>query len=253
MQLVLVQPRLDRSEGADNAQRLREALTPWVGTLGAEDIVVLPEHYHLGSDRDAYLAEVQGFARWLGAAVVGGSQHQRRAGRLVHAGVAVEASGEVAGWYEKLRPYALERGFVTPGERLGELRLAGRPVLVLLCADFWFSDLVLRAQALPELIVVPALSVSRKPTPDYSRALWRHLSVARAYELGAYVGVSDWAHESSLPVVSASGVAGLADPTREQESQLFQPVRGAAQRYELDFPALERFRGDRRERGFFWR
>jgi hypothetical protein len=98
------------------------------------------------------------------------------------------------------------------------------------------------------------LSVTRKPTPDYSRSLWRHLAVARAYELGCYVGVSDWAHPSQLPALATSGVGGFADPTVVDPDRLWQPLGPHAVRaFALDFDALEAFRDDRRARGFFWK
>src|SRR5207244_1755107 len=82
-----------------------------------------------------------------------------------------------------------ERESVRPGRCIGEFTIAGRRILVLVCADFWFADVILGATALPDLMLVPALSVTRKPTPAYSRALWRHLAVSRAYEYGVYVGL----------------------------------------------------------------
>jgi predicted amidohydrolase len=129
--------------------------------------------------------------------------------------------------------------------------VAGRRLLVLVCADFWFSDVFYRAAALPDLILVPAFSVSRKPTPDYSRALWRHLAVTRAYEFGAYVGISDWMHTNEWP--TASGVSGFADPTVIEPDALFVPTGGEVRAYELDWTALDAFRADRMSRGFFWK
>jgi predicted amidohydrolase len=185
--------------------------------------------------------------------VVGGSQHEERGGELVNTGLAVDASGSVLARYEKIRPYALERGRVAAGTGPGELVIGGHRFLVLICADFWFSDLFTRAEALPDAILVPALSVSRKPTPDYSRAMWRHLAVARAYEFGAFVGVSDWGHPSQLPMLAASGVSGFADPSLVDPQQLFVPLgNDEARAFPLDFAALNAFRDDRKGRGFFW-
>ena len=98
------------------------------------------------------------------------------------------------------------------------------------------------------------LSVTRKPTPDYSRTLWQHLAVARAYEFGCYVGISDWGHPSELPLLFSNGVAGFADPTLIDPSRFFQPVGEAAVRaYPIDLDALDAFRKDRQDRGFFWK
>jgi predicted amidohydrolase len=124
--------------------------------------------------------------------------------------------------------------------------------LILICADFFFSDLIHLVTEPPDVILVAALSVTRKPTPHYARALWRHLAVARAYEFGAYVGISDWAHTAALP--SSAGVSGFADPTASDAGGLFIPTGDAGVAvHSIDRSALEAFRGDRRARGFFWR
>ena len=138
------------------------------------------------------------------------------------------------------------------GHKLGEFCIAGRKVAVLVCADFWFSDLFDRLEQLPDLVLVPALSVTRKSTPDYSRSLWRHLAIARAYEFGVYIGVSDWSAASELGNLRTAGASGLADPTQTNPAEFFTPLDGDLQVFELDFNELERFRQDRRERGFFW-
>lgn len=252
MRVVVVQPSL--AIDAHNGERMRVLLAPERGRLGAGDLVLLPEHWSRDTDGATYQRSVVELARELGCHVVGGSHHELQGDRTVHRGVAVAPDGTVLGRYEKLRPYAYERRLVTPGELLGELEIAGRPMLVLICADFWFSDLVLATRRAPDVILVPALSVSRKPTPDYSRALWRHLAVSRAYELGAWVAISDWAHASQLPALSSSGVAGFADPTSEDAGALFRaaPDVGLLAQ-DIDFDRLEAFRVDRRGRGFFWR
>ena len=108
--------------------------------------------------------------------------------------------------------------------------------------------------ALPDLVLVPALSVTRRPTSAYAQALWWHLSVCRSYEFGAYVGISDWAEGSHLPLGRPAGVAGFADPTVVQPERLFERVGGTGVLVvEPDFERLRRFRKDRIERGFFWR
>ena len=159
--------------------------------------------------------------------------------------------------YEKLRPYADERHWVEPGDVLGEGTIAGLHCLVLVCADFWFSDLFQACKELPSLVLVPALSVSRKPTPGYSRTMWQHLAIARAYEFGCYVGVSDWAVDSRLPRLAPSGVAGFADPTQIDPDKLFIPAPGDGRegllRVPLELERLSAFQADRHARGFFWR
>jgi predicted amidohydrolase len=255
MKLVLVQPRLSYDVPAGNPGLIRRLLEPLAPTLEPDDLVLLPEHYDLRPSRADYEDDVRSLARTLGCHVIGGSHHEQRDSRRVNAGVVSDPSGQILASYEKLRPYAAERTFVEPGTVLGEIKIAGRRLLVLVCADFWFSDLFHRTTELPDVVLVPAHSVTRKPTPEYSRALWRHLAVARAYEFGVYVGVSDWAHTlGPLPVgLPASGVGGFADPTQVDPAALYLPISGAVQTYELDFAALDAFRGDRYGRGFFWR
>ena len=254
MRLVLVQPVLHATTDADNVATIRMLVRGTGAHLAADDIVLLPEHVTPQASADRYEADIAGLARDLGCHVVGGSQHQARTGGSVNVGVVCDATGEIVGRYEKLRPYATERETVRPGSCLGEIVIAGRNVLVLICADFWFADLIHTATRLPDVVLVPALSVTRKTGPEYSRALWRHLAVARAYEYGLYVGISDWAHASVLPRLFASSVGGFADPTTVDPDGLFQPTGDAGVAiHTLDFDRLEAFREDRRQRGFFWK
>jgi len=254
VRVILIQPQLRHTPEADNFAAVRRSLTASRITPQEQDVLLLPERVTLTHRRDEYEGLVRELASELGCTVVGGSHHEQRGGQMVNAGLAVSASGVELGRYEKVRPYANERVSVSEGAAPGQFVVGGRRVLVLICADFWFSDLFERATTLPDLVLVPALSVSRKPTPDYSRSLWRHLAIARAYEFGTYVGISDWGHPSELPMLSTSGVGGLADPTATDPQKLFGPIaETGASAYELDFAALEDFRRDRIDRGFFWK
>jgi predicted amidohydrolase len=253
MRLVLVQPQLGMGPGLENLAKVRHALERSSIRPATEDVLLLPERIHPSHSAEEYRRDVSELAAELGCVVVGGSQHEARGDRVLNVGVAVDARGNVLGSYEKIRPYAVERQHVSPGTGPGELLIHGRRFMVLICADFWFSDLFTRAARLPDVILVPALSVSRKSKPDYSRAMWQHLATARAYEFGAFVGVSDWGFPSDLPMLAASGVAGFADPSRVEPNELFQALGSTeARAFELDFAALEAFRKDRLERGFFW-
>ncbi|MCC6898818.1 MAG: carbon-nitrogen hydrolase family protein [Polyangiaceae bacterium] len=254
MRLVLVQPQLDHSEAADNIATVSNTLAQAGITPHADDVLLLPERVMMTHARATYARAIADLARSLGCTVVGGSHHEARGDQLVNAGLAVGPDGAVRGEYEKVRPYASERAAVRGGAAPGEFVIAGRRFMVLICADFWFSDLFHQAEHLPDVVLVPALSVSRKPTPDYSRSLWRHLAIARAYEMGTYVGVSDWGHPSKLPALFTSGVGGLADPTETDAAHLFRPIDAAgASAYALDFERLAHFRQDRIDRGFFWK
>lgn len=250
MKLVLVQPHLPTA-GTPPMAAIEASLSGV--SLGDGDVVLLPEHTHHGTSRQRYLDDLCALAAHLGVHVVGGSHHQRDGGRVVNTGAVVSPDGAVVGEYDKLRPYASERQVVEPGDRLGEVVVAGRRVLITICADFWFTDLFTQAEALPDLVLVPAYSVTRKPAPDYSRALWRHLAIARAYELGVYVGISDWAYAPTAPKPTTSGVGGFADPTTTDPNGFFTPIVDGALIVDLSFEALEAFRVDRMARGFFWK
>lgn len=254
--LILVQPVLGRD--GRNRERIASAVDELLreqptGHLDEHDLLVLPEHWSGETDARIYESEVRELARAYGCHVVGGSQHAVDATGIRNRGVVVGPDGSVLETYEKLRPYGAERHVVTAGSRYGVFTLDGFDVLVLLCADFWFVDLIQRAPKVPDLIVVPALSVSRKATPEFARRLWQHMGVSRAYELACYVGISDWAFESDLPTLKASGVAGFADPSATDPETLFTEVRGTASLFELSRLRLTAFRADRAARGFLWR
>jgi predicted amidohydrolase len=252
--LILVQPELSYAPGMVNMTTLMQLLDAGQLALAPTDIVLLPEHSVVESSRELYVRGVCELALRLGCHVVGGSHHQQRGDMRVNAGAVCDARGQVIAEYEKLRPYAAERQRVEEGSVLGELNIGKFRILVLICADFWFSDVFVRAKALPDLVLVPAHSVSRKPDPSYSRSLWRHLAVARAYEFGVYVGVSDWKHVQVPGMLAPSGVAGFADPTKVVDNELFTPLADRAfQSFELDHNELSGFRADRLARGFFWK
>jgi omega-amidase len=254
MRLILVQPELRHEAGTSNLDTIRSLLDAARVDFDSEDVLLLPERFDLREDPAVYERDVVSFARSTGCHVVGGSHHERREGTSVNAGVVADPGGSVVARYEKLRPYALERQFVEPGTVLGELTLGGRNLLVFICADFWFVDLLLRSTHAPDLILVPALSVTRKTSPAYSRALWKHLAISRAYEFGTYVGVSDWAYPSHLPVLFTSGAGGFADPTAIDPNEFFLPIGASGVGiHRIDFDALDAFRRDRSSRGFFWR
>jgi len=254
MKLILVQPQLRFSQDADNLRTIRTEIDSKRLTFAADDIVLLPEAVLGGGAGECYARDLSSLACTLGCHVVGGSRRETLEGGPVNAGLVFAPDGNVVGRYEKRRPYADERQHVQPGQALGEFVIADRAVLVLICSDFWFADLFQRATRLPDLVLVAALSVTRKPAPDYSRALWRHLAVARAYEFGVYVGISDWGYPSELPGTFPCGVGGFADPTTTVPEKLFAPMGGASIAvHPIDFAALEDFRRDRAARGFFWR
>lgn len=254
MKLLLVQPALRGFDSRFNLEAIEILVSSVKGSCQPDDVVLLPEHFSFDDDPAAYDSFIAGLARTAGCTVVGGSHHRLMNGRRVNYGAAVDSDGKVIGTYTKLRPYFDEQRSVSPGDTLGEFRTGGRNFLVLICADFWYSDLILSVRTLPDVILVPALSVSRKTGPEYSASLWKHLAISRSYEFGAYIGISDWGKGSTLPKYRTCGVGGLADPTQVDPEKLFSPlIEGGITSYQLDFGALEAFRNDRRMRGFFWK
>jgi predicted amidohydrolase len=253
MRLIITQPRLKAFDTAFNRDAVYRALEDVSGGFRSDDIIVLPEHVFFHEESEAYLEEIATLAKSAGCTVVGGSFHEIAEVRR-NTGAVISPDGSVLCCYDKLRPYADERKRVDAGTRLGECTIGGRRVLVLICADFWFSDLYAKVSELPEIVLVPALSVTRKASPDYSRTLWRHLAVSRAYEFGVYVGISDWAADSILPSLRTSGVGGFADAASMNAEQFFYSTGDARlQVVDLDFDALAEFRADREARGFFWK
>ncbi len=251
MKLVLVQPRPSPRTLADPFGAVQAQIDRSRPSLGRSDVVLLPEGVHLDGAPGRYEDRLARLAQALGCHVVGGSRLERVCDGAVNSGLVCGPAGETIARYEKRNPYAGERSRVRPGSGPCVVRIADRVVLVTVCADFWFFHLVRSGRRSPDLILVAACSVSRKPTPSYARALWRHLAVSRAYEIGAYVGISDWHPGRGRSEFSASGVAGLADPTAHDPRCLFRPLGEAGIAcFQIDFGALDAFRKDRATRGF---
>jgi predicted amidohydrolase len=254
VKLALVQPVLSAGDDSANMDEIRRIVGGISGGLGGGDLLLLPEHFIFTGEPEAYDAFLTEIAAAAGCTVVGGSHHRKVDGKKINYGAVVSAGGARVAEYSKLRPYFDEQKHVTPGTLPGSFTIGGVRVLVLICADFWYSDIILAAAEPPDLVLVPALSVSRKPSPGYAKSLWKHLAVSRAYEFGAVVGISDWAGSSTLPRYRTSGVAGLADPTTTDPERFFTPVPpGDATVTEFDAAAIAAFREDRRMRGFFWK
>ncbi|PLX33560.1 MAG: hypothetical protein C0600_00225 [Ignavibacteria bacterium] len=254
MKLILTQPQLKAFDNTHSLNSVKRILDAVKGGLSNADLVVLPEHVFFVQTEEEYRDIMQPLAREYGCHVLGGSYHEIREDVKRNTGSLFSPDGNVIGNYDKLRPYSDERSRVDPGTRLGEMQIGDMRVLVLICADFWFSDLFLEAERLPDLVLVPALSVTRKATPDYSRALWRNLAISRAYEFGVFVGIADWGYPSTLPQLMTSGVGGFADTTGTDPTNFYSPIGDQeALVIKPDFEALDRFRQDRADRGFFWK
>jgi predicted amidohydrolase len=254
MKLILLNPTLKAFDTTANMKAVEGLIASKRNLISPDDIILLPEGFIFEEDRDSYRSHIVALAKFSGCTVVGGSHHELNNGNRLNRGCVIDPQGNEIGEYTKLRPYFAEQTRITPGTTLGEICINGRNFLILICADFWFSDLILNASKLPDVILIPSLSVSRKATPDYSRSLWRHLSVSRAYEFGVFVGISDWSENSFLPKYRTCGVGGFADPSVIEPDKIFTPVSGEGiSLVNLDFERLERFREDRKMRGFFWK
>jgi predicted amidohydrolase len=248
--ILLTQPQLRAMDTAGNLDRLRRLLCDNVPE-SENDIAVLPEHWCFTPGHEEYAESVIDLAAESGWTVIGGSHHERDAAGFVNSGCVARPDGEIAGWYQKVRPYSDERRMVHGGVPGGCLNIGGRRVAIMICADFWYTGLLAAMPDRPDLVLVPALSVTRKDSPDYSRALWRHTAVARAYEFGVIVGISDWGHPSELPRTMSCGVGGLADPSIVDPELLFKPMGSSTSAIFMpDFNALDAFREDKRQRGF---
>lgn len=254
MRLILLQPKLKAFDSQHNRQAIETLVEQYKGRYHPDDMLLLPEHFTDNGNTELYENFLKRLLSIAGCTIIGGSHHRESDGKRKNAGSVLSLQGEIVGNYTKLRPYFQELKHITPGNSIGEFTINGINILVLICADFWYSDLLLKATKQPDVILVPSLSVSRKASPEFSRTLWRHLAITRAYEFGAYIGISDWHENSSLPMYRTCGVGGFADPAQVEPEKLFSPVsEDGISIFTLDINALEQFREDRKKRGFFWK
>jgi predicted amidohydrolase len=251
MRVVLVQPGRRSADGSSQIAEMGRLIEASGEGLGAEDVVVLPELIGGESDAADYVAEVRTLASRLGAWVVGGSHYRRSGGHRINAGAVSSPLGEIAAVYEKRHPYGGEAGGATrPGQGPASFRVGDVTCLAMICADFWHAGAFAGTPS-AELILVPAFSTSQRPEPRMARARWRHAMVARAYELAAFVAVSDWAHPVAFGAERSSGVAGLAHPNPATSAELLRPLgRRRVRSFALDLQAVHDFRANRRARGF---
>ncbi|TDD01249.1 carbon-nitrogen hydrolase family protein [Nonomuraea deserti] len=242
VKILLVQPPRWFPDGHANFDAIEELVASHSG-----DLMLLPELAGSSLPRAAYLDRVRSLARRSGMAAVGGSHYDG----AVNRGAVFGADGTLLAEYDKVHPYGVERhSGVLPGRPSTGFELHGRRLRVLLCADLWYSASLAGHDGL-DAVLVPAFSVTRWDGPAPARELWRHMSVARAYEFMTYVAVSDWHHEATYLGHSCAGATGLADPCPRTHAGFFSgPPAAAVSAYELDFDRLDAFRHDRGERGF---
>ncbi|SEN27424.1 carbon-nitrogen hydrolase family protein [Nonomuraea pusilla] len=258
MRVLLIQPSRWSPDGHANfdaAERLlassgsgSEGPVACDSPLGGGDVVLLPELAGSDLTRPDYLARVRDLAAGTGLTVVGGSHHDRTPDGTVNRGAVADPTGAIVAEYAKAHPYGVEHeSGVVPGDPGGAFTLGGRRLRVLLCADLWYSSSLTGGD---DVVLVPAFSVTRWDGPAAARALWRHMSVARAYEFMAYVAVSDWRHEADYHGRPCAGVTGFADPCPADPSGFHVTPSAPVSVRALDFDRLDAFRADRAARGF---
>lgn len=254
MRVVLTQPKTRLRDGSD-IHHIAGLLRKRRFRGRSDDVIVLPELVGEGNTTAQYQAAVAAMAIEFGCHVVGGSHFtdlEGGSGGSLNQGVVVDPSGGVVTHYAKANPYGGEREFSVAGTRAGaRFSIGGVECMVLVCADFWHAEAYRSIRTPPEIIFVPAFSVSRKSTPNMARARWRHAMIARAFEQAAYIAVSDWAYPVGIEVRPSSGVAGLAHPDPERTSDLLRPLgRSETRIFEIDPDAGRLLREDQKSRGF---
>lgn len=245
-----MQPLKMKSEIRSQVKQLGTELT-----LGRRvrpgDLLLLPELVG-GEEDESYERDVGVLAQALKAWVVGGSHRKRKGMATVNSGVVADPSGRPVAYYEKANPYGNEiaRG-TTPGTGPAGFEVGNVWCTVAICADFWHRDALYIPGRRPDLILVPALSVSRRPLPQLAQARWRHLAITRAYEFASFVAISDWAYSASPEGCASSGVAGFAHPNANAPAALYRRLgRRTLSAFELDLASLQELRRDQNGRSF---
>lgn len=251
MRVVLTQPKV-RQRGEADFAAIAVSLRAKRFAGKPDDVIVLPELIGEGLSSADYLAQCGALAREFSTHVVGGSHFTGLNGEMVNQGAVVDPAGDVVTLYQKGNPYGLERSLTPANRKAGaSFKIGEVDCLVLVCADFFHTDAYRNLPRQPEIIFVPAFSVSRKSTPDLARARWRHAMIARAFEQAAYVAVSDWAYPVGKDIRPSSGVAGLAHPDPARTADLLRTLGKSEVRiFDIDPAAGRLLREDQKSRGF---
>ena len=223
MKLFLTQPGSYSHNVRNNFARVKRLLVPLRSNLKSNDVLLLPELIGGESNRDEYNGLATNLARDFECYVVAGSHHEHRDRAHFNCGAVANPNGKIICRYEKLRPYGIESQLgIIPGSLTGQFEVDGCRLLILICADFWYSEVFLsRLEPRPDVILVPTFSISSRATPRAAKSLWKSMAISRAYEFGVYVGISDWAYPSDYYGLKSSSVAGLADPRPHSHNGFF--------------------------------
>ncbi len=253
MKVFLTQLRAHSHDFRKNFDAVIRIVESSQSRFSSEDVLLLPELVGGESAREQYESFTSDLARGLGCYVVAGSHHDGKRERRINRGAVADPTGAIVSRYDKLRPYGIESQLgIGPGSATGNFDIAGCRVLVLVCADFWYSGVFLSLlNPRPDLILVPTFSISLRDSPRAARPLWRSMAVSRAYEFGVYVGISDWAYPSEYHGLKSSSVAGLADPRPREHDGFFSRLgRRSVAGYPVDLDRLREFREHRESRAF---
>ena len=253
MKVFLTQLRARSDDAGENFRGVTKLVERSRFGFSREDILVLPELIGGDLERKDYEQLTIDLARRIGCHVVGGTNHQKRRGKTVNSGIVVDPQGTIVAAYDKLRPYGVETQLgVGSGRAVGQLEILGCRTMVLVCADFWYSDVFVRhIRPRPDLILVPTFSISRRSSPRIARSLWRSMAIARAYEFSVYVGISDWAYPCEYYGFRSSSVAGFTDPRPVNGNGFFERIGDRSLvKYEVDLPRLHELRRYRNQHAF---
>lgn len=253
MKIYLTQLRSITTTFPATADWLLRAIDKCRFSVSRDDILLLPELVGGECGQGEYLKLSANLARRIGCYVVAGSYHDRAGRHFRNRGAVANPDGVIISRYEKQRPYGIESQMgVLPGKSVGTFDAAGLRVLVMICADFWYSAVLLGHLApRPDMILVPTLSISRRPSPRVARSLWKSMAVARAYEFGVYVGISDWAYPAEYHGLRASSVAGFADPRASIRGGFFSSLgKRAIADYDVQLNRLRALREHRSAHSF---
>ena len=216
---IQLQAAADKADGIARATALVERAAAagaqlvvlpekWTGVGGAERLRAVAEPLREGP---AYAA-MQGWARELGIAVVGGSITELRDdGTLANASIAFDAGGREAGVYRKIHMFDVEAGgrvyresaAEQAGEEVVACDLAGWRTGLTICYDLRFPELF---RALVDdgarLLTVPACF-----TVATGRDHWEVLLRARAIENQCWViAAGQWGEPGGMPSYGRSMV-----------------------------------------------
>jgi predicted amidohydrolase len=253
MKIYLTQLRSINTTFGATADWLLRTIDKCRFSVSRDDIMLLPELVGGECGQDEYVKLTADLGRQIGCYVVAGSHHDRVGTHLRNRGAVANPDGAIIARYEKQRPYGIESQLgVVPGSSMGTFDVAGLRVLVMICADFWYSAVLLGHLApRPDIILVPTLSISRRPSPEVARSLWKSMAVARAYEFGVYVGISDWAYPAEYHGLRASSVAGFADPRASIRGGFFSSLgKRAIAHYDVHLNRLRALREHRSAHAF---